>query len=247
LHFGFLRTYSYIGVNYKGDTTVLVKDVYDNFKKSAEQPLRLRSEIVIGRDGYVTPRRHHLGYKALNSHRMALKDGILCIPYRKGIRSAFIATMFNLGVNGTHSLEKVVSFLRNVASSETFMNNKGYTALEVLFARSGQMNNEQLGEKIIDEACELQRLTSMHPYGLKLAQIGFSIDIFKHDNSGIFIKLNGGIKKEIVSINQIRKSYKKNGNPIIPNITDYNIAEVTEWTIEKASKIYPFEEVNMQY
>lgn len=257
MHLSFLGTYSSIGVNYKGDTTVpvkdkgdttvLVKDIYDNFRKSAEKPLRLRDETVIGRDGYVTPRRHHLGYKALHSHSMALRDGVLCIPYRKGIRSAFIATLFNLGVNGTHSLEKVVSFLRNVASSETFMNNKGYTALEVLFARSGQMNNEQLGEKIIDEACELQRLTSMHPYGLKLAQIGFSIDIFKHDNIGIFIKLNGGIKKELVSINQIRKSYKKNGSPIKPNVTDYDIRKVTEWTIEKATKLYPFEEVAISY
>jgi len=226
---------------------MLVKDVYSNFRKEAEKPLRLRGETVIGRDGDVTPRRHHLGYKSLYCHSEALRNGTLCIPYRKGIRSAFIATMFNLGVNGTHSLEKVVSFLRNVASSDTFRNNKGNTALEVLFARSGNLDNEQLGDKVIDEACELQRLTSMHPYGLKLAQIGFYIDIYKHENGSIFIKLNGGIKGDIEVINQIRKSYRKNGNPISPDITDYNIRMVTEWTIEKADKVYPLEEVAMAY
>ena len=226
---------------------MLIKDVYSNFKKEAEKPLRLRNENVIGRDGDVTPRRHHLGYKSLHCHRMALQDGTLCIPYRKGIRSALIATLFNLGVNGTHSLEKIASFLRNVASSDTFRNNKGYTALEVLFARSGNLDNKKLGEKIIDEVCELQRLTSMHPYGLKLAQIGFSVDLYKNKNENIFIKLNGGLREEISIVNQIRKSYKKNGNPILAEITDYDINKVTEWTIEKASKIYPFEEVNMQY
>jgi len=226
---------------------MLVKDVYSNFKKEAEKPLRLRGETVIGRDGDVIPRRHHLGYKSLHCHSMALRDGTLCIPYRKGIRSAFIATLFNLGVNGAHSLEKVVSFLRNVASSDTFRNNKGETALDVLFSRSGNLDNKQLGDKVIEETCELQRLTSMHPYGLKLAQIGFSIDIYKHENENIFIKLNGGIKGDIRVVNQLRKSYKKNGNSISPDITDYDIRTVTEWTIEKADKIYSSEEVEMAY
>ena len=220
---------------------MLVKDIYVNFKKEAEKPLRMRNQTVIGRDGDVTPRRHHLGYRALCSYHKALNDNKLCIPYRKGIRSAFIATLFNLGINQPHELTKVIYNLKELASSNLFKNNKGKTALQVLFSRSGKMNDEQLSDKILSEACELQRLTGMHPYGLKLAQIGFYIDVTKRDGK-IFIKLNGGVKGEIHPVNQTRQSYKKNGKPVTPDLAGYDINDIREWTLEKAHKLYPIDD-----
>tara|TARA_Y100000310_G_scaffold217831_1_gene218950 strand:- start:2449 stop:3120 length:672 start_codon:yes stop_codon:yes gene_type:complete len=221
---------------------MLIKDIYTNFKKEAERPLRLRGRTVIGRDGDVIPRRHHLNYKALYAHSEALKSGILCIPYRKGVRSALVAALFDLGPNISHPIQKAITLFKEVASDNSFRNIKGQTALQVLFLRSGKMDYEALKEKIMAETCELQRLTGMHPYGLKLAQIGFFINIYKHDNGNVFIKLNGGVKGDIEVINQVKKSYKKNGKPIMPDITDYDIKMVTKWTIEKAEKMYPIEE-----
>ncbi|MAG24745.1 hypothetical protein CMI47_04110 [Candidatus Pacearchaeota archaeon] len=220
---------------------MLVKDIYANFKKEAEKPLRMRNSTVIGRDGDVTPRRHHLKYDSLCSHSKALNDKVFCIPYRKGIRSAFIATLFNLGVCQSHELKKVIKGIKELASSSLFVNNKGKTALQVLFARSGEMTNEELGDKILSEACELQRLTGMHPYGLKLAQLGFYLDVTRRDEK-VFIKLNGGIKGEILPVNETRKSYKKNGKPVTPDIVGYDIYKIKEWTLEKAHKLYPNEE-----
>ena len=221
---------------------MLVKDVYVNFKKEAEKPLRLRGRTVIGRDGDVIPRRHHVDYKILYSQCKALNDGKFCIPYRKGIRSAFIATLFELGINELHKLQDVISLLKTIASSNSFRNSKGMTALQVLYSRSGNMKDEDLRDKIIAEAGELQRLTGMHPYGLKLAQIGFCIDVIRGGTQEIFIRLRGGIREQVCPINQIRKSYKKNGRPIIPEVKDYDIKKVREWTTDKSYKIYPLEE-----
>jgi len=226
----------------QGDNNMLVKDVYVNFRKEAELPLRLRGRTVIGRDGDVVPRRHHLNYKALYSHGKALNDGIFCIPYRRGIRSSFIAALFDLGLNSIHHTSDVVSITKELASGNHFRNSRGQTALQVLFARSGKMNDEQIINKLIEETCELQRLTGMHPYGLKLAQIGFCIDVVKLHGKEIFIKLRGGIQDEVCPINQTRKSYKKNGKPTIPDIKDYDINNVREWKIDKAHKLYPMEE-----
>mgnify|MGYP005826691715 CR=1 FL=1 len=221
---------------------MLVKDVYVNFRKEAELPLRLRGRTVIGRDGDVVPRRHHLNYKALYSHGKALNEGYFCIPYRKGIRSSFIAALFDLGVNAPHCIKTVIVLMKTLASSNHFRNSKGQTALQVLFARSGKMSDEELGDKLIAEICELQRLTGMHPYGLKLAQIGFCIDVIRPNGKDLFIRLKGGIKDQVIPVNQTRKSYKKNGKPIIPDIKDYDINSVREWKMDKAHKLYPMEE-----
>tara|TARA_R110002060_G_scaffold35917_6_gene46816 strand:+ start:121 stop:792 length:672 start_codon:yes stop_codon:yes gene_type:complete len=221
---------------------MLVKDVYVNFRKEAELPLRLRGKTVIGRDGDVVPRRHHLNYKAVYSHSRALEEGYFCIPYRKGIRSSFLAALFELGLNAPHCIKTVIDLTKTLASSNHFRNSKGQTALQVLFARSGEMNDEQLEEKLLAEICELQRLTGMHPYGLKLAQMGFCVDIVKLNGKDLFIRLRGGIKEEVVPVNQTRKSYKKNGKPIIPSIKGYDINSVREWKIDKAQKLYPIEE-----
>ncbi len=222
---------------------MLVKDVYNNFIKEAEKPLRLRGRVVIGRNGEVMPRRHHLDYKALHSHRKALNDGVLCIPYRKGMRSALIATLFELKVNIPHSLrDKVVQHLKGLASSNVFRNNRGKTALQVFYMRSGKINDLEIEEKIISELCEMQRLTGMHPYGMKFAQIGFCIDILQGGKKDIYVRLCGGIKGEVLPKNQIRKAYKKNGRPVFSSLKDYDIKRVKEWKIEKAHKLYPIEE-----
>lgn len=226
---------------------MLIKDTYTNFKNEAERPLRLRGKTVIGRDGDVIPRRHHLNYKVLCSHSEALRDGILCIPYRKGVRSALLAALFDLGLNLSHPVQKVIDFFKEVASSNSFRNIKGQTALHVLFLRSGKMDHKALEGKIMAEICELQRLTGMHPYGLKLAQMGFCVDIYGDRSQEIRVQFRGGIRGEVVPVNQVRKSYKKNGNAPVSSITDYDINKVNRWTIEKAHKMYPFSEEPSYY
>jgi len=149
-------------------------------------------------------RRHHLSSCELSCVERAWESGVWVSPYRKGIRSCFVGALWELGKDIPHKTEDVCERFTDVAA---LTNLKGGTVLDSYRKRRGDRVDPQA---MICIGRELQRLSGMHPYGLKLAQIGHSVDILTLGGD-IYMRLaSHGQGSTVVPRNDTVNPYRKN-------------------------------------
>jgi len=173
----------------------LIKENYLDVKKMTERSKRMEALGV---------RKHHLSSKEMECIRVAWGEGVWVAPYRKGIRSCLLGALFELGINEIHHCDRVAERFGDIAA---ITNLKKGTVLDGFLKKNAGMPS---GDSMLGVARELQRVTGMHPYGLKLAQVGMRIDIV--DLSGVaHLSLCDCVVGEKVSPrNDFVSPYKKN-------------------------------------
>lgn len=179
--------------------TSLIKENYSHIRKMTD-----RSKV--GCQTTLKIRKHHLNSCEIDCVKSAWGQGLWVVPYRKGIRSCFVGSLFELGMDIPHSTKIVAERFLDVSS---VTNLKKGSVLDSYLKRrileKGSLN-------MLDIAKELQRVSGMHPYGLKLAQIGVSIDIVNVSQQEFsFIRLSSHeVGSLVVPRNDLVSPYKKN-------------------------------------
>lgn len=173
----------------------LVKENYSDVKRMAE---RSKASLVLG------VRKHHLTECEIRCLEKAWGEGVWVAPYRKGTRSCFLGALWELGVNQPHDCEKVLVRFKQVAA-ETKL--KRGTVLDSFLKRNGEDASPRL---MMGVARELQRLTGMHPYGLKLAQVGMQVNILDLEGKASLSLQTLGIGELVDPRNDFVSPYKKN-------------------------------------
>lgn len=185
--------------------TSLIKENYSHIRKMADRSKMSSQEAL-------KIRKHHLNSCEMECVKRAWEQGVCVVPYRKGIRSCFIGALFELGVDIPHDTKSVADrFIDVAAVTELKKGNVLDSYLKRRILEKGSAN-------MLDIARELQRVSGMHPYGLKLTQIGMSIDIvsispmnYSNLNNPAFIKLSSHQTGSlIIPRNDFVSPYKKN-------------------------------------
>ena len=185
--------------------TSLIKENYSHIRKMADRSKMSTQEAL-------KIRKHHLNSCEMECVKNAWGQGVGVIPYRKGIRSCFLGALFELGMDVPHDTKSVAErFIDVAAVTELKKGNVLDSYLKRRVLEKGSAN-------MIDIARELQRISGMHPYGLKLTQIGMSIDIVSMSpmtcsnlNNPAFIRLSSHQTGAMVSPrNDFVSPYKKN-------------------------------------
>lgn len=177
--------------------TSLVKENYSHVRKMTDRSKSGSTELL-------KLRKHHLTSCELSCVSRALSKGVWVAPYRKGIRSCFVGALWELGKDIPHRTEDVCEKFVDIAAMTEL---KGGTVLDSYRKRRAGSEGPK---NMIDIGRELQRLSGMHPYGLKLAQIGHSVDILSIGGD-IHIRLASHVQGTVViPRNDLVTPYRKN-------------------------------------
>lgn len=173
----------------------LIKENYLDVKKMTERSKRTKALGI---------RKHHLSNQEMECIGKAWSEGVWVAPYRKGTRSCLLGALFELGINEAHSCEKVAERFGDIAA---ITNLKKGTVLDSFLKRQGVTPS---GDSILGVARELQRVTGMHPYGMKLAQIGMQIDVVSLSGNPHLVLRDCVAGEKISPRNDFISPYKKN-------------------------------------
>ncbi len=187
--------------------TVSYKDV----RVEAAKPLADRQAVVKGRNGESRiPRRYDLSQKRVKELRKT-SDGNFPNPYRKGgVYHGFVQALAELGADKAHNFSDVKKAMKKVMSKIERGDSNAWDLFANRAPRPGASNPKDLDGRIIQTATVLQRLTGVHPYGLKLAQMKSCVDILKGDNDQPLYKLHTGFSKtdRVRPVNDLKRSRK---------------------------------------
>ncbi len=103
-------------------------------------------------------------------------------PYRKGFYYYQIHSLFLLGGNKWHCLPSITSRIREHLES-IGLSSEWHSFVGKATRLGSRVSKDYVG-RIKDNFVILQRLSSSHPYGYKLHQVGASIDIKRVDRLG---------------------------------------------------------------
>jgi hypothetical protein len=196
--------------------TSLVKENYSHVRKMTDRSKSGSTEVL-------KLRRHHLSSCELSCVDRAWADGVWVAPYRKGIRSCFVGALWELGKDIPHRTTDLCDRFIDIAA---LTNLKEGTVLDSYRKRRGDSDGPG---NMIAVGRELQRLSGMHPYGLKLAQIGHSVDILSIDGDA-FIRLTSHEQGTVVvPRNDLVTPYRKNSVPATVELTR-NLPDCGRWT-----------------
>jgi len=196
--------------------TSLVKENYSHVRKMTDRSKSGSTELL-------KLRKHHLSSCDLSCVSRAWSDGVWVAPYRKGIRSCFVGALWELGKDTPHRTEDVCEKFVDIAA---LTNLKAGTVLDSYRKRRAESEGPK---NMIDIGRELQRLSGMHPYGLKLAQIGHSVDILSI-SGGIHIRLTSHVQGTVVvPRNDLVTPYRKNTVPAEVELTS-DLPNSRRWT-----------------
>jgi len=176
--------------------TTKTKVSYKDVKKEAAKPKAEREAIVQGRNGERRiPRRYDLSQKRVTELRKNA-DGDFPNPYRKGgVYHGFVQALVDLGLDKAHSFADVKESMQKVMGAVE----RGDTTAWKVFAdrapKPDAANPKDLNGRIMQTATVIQRLTGVHPYGLKLAQMKSCVDILAGKDGQPLYKLHTGFSK----------------------------------------------------
>ena len=181
-------------------------DYNEKVRQEVEKSIKDRQEVINRRGKKVQVRKQHMTEKQLDKFKALFTEETKDVSkevkkaagiyfyngYRdKGIWRAQIQTLYLLKANEWHSYNVVMKKLAEVASKKIGKN--GENIWENFSKKSERQNavfTRDLIGRIQHNYKQLQRITSLNPYGLRLAQVGSCIDI-KRDKDGIyFYRLN---------------------------------------------------------
>jgi hypothetical protein len=196
--------------------TSLVKENYSHIRKMTDRSKPGSTEIL-------KLRKHHLSSCELSCVGRAWSNGVWVAPYRKGIRSCFVGALWELGKDIPHRTEDVCEKFIDIAA---LTNLRLGTVLESYRKRRAESEGPK---NMIDIGRELQRLSGMHPYGLKLAQIGHSVDILTI-GGGVHIRLASHVQGTVVvPQNDLVTPYRKNIVPATAELSS-DLPNSRRWT-----------------
>lgn len=192
--------------------TSLIKENYSHVRKMTDRSGSRSTEVL-------KLRRHHLSSCELSCVETAWAAGVWVAPYRKGIRSCFVGSLWELGKDTPHKTTDV---------HERFVDTASVTNLKTGTVFDSYMKRRGSGDgpgNMISIGRELQRLSGMHPYGLKLAQIGHSVDILTIDGE-VYIRLTSHNQgTAVIPRNDLVNPYRKNSVSatveLTKNLTNY--------------------------
>lgn len=169
----------------------------DGIRSEVEKPRGSRSEIVNRRGNLVMPRKYHISDKqfAILADRFAkattdvdqvIKDKAgteFFNPYRQaGIYYGCIQALYLLGCNEWHQYIDIFGAMRDLMSK--IEGKDGRTSWQKFCSKGPRMNDgmvvvtaKDIKGRIKQNMRVIQRLGGLHPYGMKLAQVGTCVDI----------------------------------------------------------------------
>ena len=109
-------------------------------------------------------------------------------PYRQGIYYYQIQSLFLLGVNKYHSLDRILSTMYDYMSKKkVIVGNKITTAWQKFKGKRGRTEALRCKDycgRIEENMSFFQRLTGLHPCGYKLMQVGAAVDFKRVSKEG---------------------------------------------------------------
>lgn len=164
-------------------------------EEAGQKTLNSRGKIV-------KVRKYHLTEKEIITNRENWKKDVSNIdkkvqkkagklffnPYRKGIYYYQIQSMYLLGCNDWHSLNKIVDKII-VVMSEIVVNKEGkktnaWERFRSKISRTDAVKCKDYIGRIQENMLFFQRLTKLHPAGYKLRQVSSAIDIKRVSKKG---------------------------------------------------------------
>jgi len=186
------------------------KEYNDKLKKEVEKDINTRVEITNRRGNIVLPRKHHMTERDVDKLKKRFDNIVKDVseetkkkagerffnPYRQaGIYFGCVQSLYLLGSNEWHECSKVFVKISEImslvfdrygrSSWEKFINKLPRQLGGVYSVTS----KDEYG-RIQQNFKVLQRLGGIHPYGLKLAQVGACIDIKREKDGRYWYRLN---------------------------------------------------------
>lgn len=155
---------------------------YASIRAEAERPLEDRRKLVIGRDGKVVPRKHHLGTAEVDQLQAALRDGDkFPNPHNRGNYFYIVEALKQLGLDSRHSFARVKDRVRELMSDKDTRQDDGKGNVTTAWQRfiHKEARNDETGRDIDGRLLQnievLQRIGGMNPYGLKIMEVGTKV------------------------------------------------------------------------
>jgi hypothetical protein len=192
------------------------KTVYSEVATYANCKNAERSEVVVGRDGSKKSiRRYHLlKKKQIRLLNQIESTGRFVNPYGTNrIYGMIINSLIECGENASHTLGDVFMKFREIASKPGTMQN-GLTAWDRFASKAPRNEDTHLEAfpRFLYNVEYLQRIGGIHPWGLKLAQLGACIDVLKDKEGMILIRLRTNIPTGSpitpINMNRVRQVMK---------------------------------------
>jgi len=181
---------------------------YLNVKEEAGKPISQRAKIIKTNRGSVRcPRKYHLDEKKLKELKTLITQGLTPNPYRHGgVYHAFIQALINLGPNSKHTFIDVRKEMQQIMSLPTPVKGKNCW---IAFRDKTPRNSlcaKDINGRIIQNAYVLQRLSGFDPYGEKLRELGYCIDIFNDGQGKHLFCLRTGITRyeDVIPVNEFK-------------------------------------------
>jgi len=181
---------------------------YLKVKDEASKPISQRNKIIKTNRGNIRcPRKYHLDVNRLQEYKNQISQGLIPNPYRPGgIYHAFVQSLINLGVNQKHTFIDVRKEMQKIMSQYSVVKGKnGWVAFRDKTPRNS-LCAKDINGRIIQNAYVLQRLSGFDPYGEKLRELGYCVDIFNDGQDRHLFCLRTGIDKyeDVIPINDFK-------------------------------------------
>ena len=169
----------------------LVPISYSEISAKAEVPTKDRELLTVQRSSgifeKVAIRKHHLTTDELNALKLKA-NGKHINPYvRKGCYRATIEALMDLGVDQWHSFISFREKFKEVMNLYSVGLKKNlWTEYANKMPRNNKTGKDLTG-RILQNMTILQRVSGLHPYGLKVAACGLKIEIKKENGVYYFI------------------------------------------------------------
>ena len=181
---------------------------YLKVKEEAGKPISQRAKVIKTNRGNVCcPRKYHLDPERLTELQDQVSQGLVPNPYRPGgIYYAFVQALINLGANQKHTFIDVRKEIQQIMSQQNIIKGKdGWVAFRDKTPRNS-LCAKDINGRIIQNAYVLQRLSGFDPYGEKLRELGYCVDIFNDGTGKHLFCLRTGITKyeDVLPINEFK-------------------------------------------
>ena len=199
--------------------------VKDGIKNEVEKPQNEREEITNRRGKIVIPRKYHMTKqqekrfrdKFIKETKGVFKEikkkageDFMNTYRRAGIYYGCIQSLYLLGCNDWHKFLPIYKKIEKVMSVAE--NGDGLTAWDRFQGKQPRIVDNQsvmtakdCKGRIEQNMRVLQRLGGLHPYGMKLAQVGSCVDVRRLKDGKYEYRLRTGIEGEVVPLLDVSK------------------------------------------
>ena len=180
---------------------------YLNVKEEAGKPISQREKIIKTNRGSIRcPRKYHLDENKLQELQTLISQGLTPNPYRPGgVYHAFIQALINLGPDQRHTFIEVRKEIQKIMAQQGIKGKDGWVAFRDKTPRNS-LCAKDINGRIIQNAYVLQRLSGFDPYGEKLRELGYCIDIFNDGQGKHLFCLRTGIQRyeDVIPVNEFK-------------------------------------------